>query len=239
MSRKEKVSYEEKVKACEDYLNGTTRISEIVQSLGVNKGTVFDWINKYRDIGKEALITSNKNKTYTKEFKEQVVIEYLDGDGSQEYLCNKYQISSRSILHCWIKQYNTYKELKDYDPKPEVYTKMANRKNTTKDERVEIVNYCIDHNKDYKGTAEKYDVSYSQVFNWVKKYLENGDEGLNDKRGKHKQESELSELEALQRKNKILENKLREKEKEIILLKKLKEVEGRRYFPKQSKKRNT
>ncbi|MEG0274797.1 MAG: transposase, partial [Longicatena sp.] len=80
MSRNEKVSYEEKVKACEDYLNGTTRISEIVQSLGVNKVTVSDWINKYRDIGKEALITSNKNKTYTKEFKEQVVIEYLDGD---------------------------------------------------------------------------------------------------------------------------------------------------------------
>ncbi|NCD00364.1 MAG: transposase [Bacteroidia bacterium] len=239
MSRKGKVSYEEKVKACESYLNGTTRIFAITQSLGVSKRAVLNWINKYRNIGKEALITSNNNKTYTKEFKEQVVIEYLGGNGSQEYLCNKYQISSHSILQRWIKQYNTNKELKDYDPKPEVYTKMANRKNTTKDERIEIVHYCIDHNKDYKGTATKYDVSYAQVFNWVKKYLENGDDGLNDKRGRRKQESELSELETLQRKNKILENKLREKEMEVILLKKLKEVEGRRYSPKQSKKRNT
>lgn len=239
MSRKEKVSYEEKVKACEDYLNNTTSVFAIAQSLSVNQRTVFDWINKYRDIGKESLITSNKNKTYTKEFKEQVVIEYLNGEGSLDFLCNKYGITSRSILINWIKKYNTYKELKGYDPKPEVYTKMANRKNTTKDERIEIVNYCIDHNKDYKGTAAKYDVSYSQVFNWVKKYLENGDDGLNDKRGKRKQETELSELETLQRKNKILENKLREKEMEVILLKKLKEVEGRRYSPKQSKKRNT
>lgn len=33
------------------------------------------------------------------------------------------------------------------------------------------------HNRDYKGTAEKYDVSYSQVYSWVKKY--DGNDGLN------------------------------------------------------------
>ncbi|WP_049945587.1 transposase [Candidatus Stoquefichus massiliensis] len=85
MSRKEKVSYEEKVKACEDYLNNTTSVFAIAQSLSVNQRTVFDWINKYRDIGKESLITSNKNKTYTKEFKEQVVIEYLNDEGSLDF----------------------------------------------------------------------------------------------------------------------------------------------------------
>ena len=36
-------------------------------------------------------------------------------------------------------------------------------------ERKEIVEYCIKHNHDYKGTAGIYNVSYSQVYSWVKK----------------------------------------------------------------------
>ena len=36
------------------------------------------------------------------------------------------------------------------------------RRKTTIDERKEIVNYCIEHNRNYKETASLYDVSYSQ-----------------------------------------------------------------------------
>ena len=60
-------------------------------------------------------------------------------------------------------------KLKEYDPKREVYMAEARRK-TTLEERKEIVEYCIAHNRDYKGTASLYDVSYSQVYSWVKKY---------------------------------------------------------------------
>ena len=42
------------------------------------------------------------------------------------------------------------------------------------EERIEIVNYCIANNYDYKGTADKYNVPYSQVYTWVKKVKENG-----------------------------------------------------------------
>ena len=51
----------------------------------------------------------------------------------------------------WISKYNSHEELKDYDPHPEVY--MTKRKKTTCEERKEIVQYSIDHQKDYKGTA--------------------------------------------------------------------------------------
>lgn len=51
-------------------------------------------------------------------------------------------------------------KLKDYNPKQEVYMASARRK-TTIEERKEIVFYCINNNNDYKGTAEKYNVSYS------------------------------------------------------------------------------
>ncbi|WP_026891201.1 helix-turn-helix domain-containing protein [Lacrimispora aerotolerans] len=63
------------------------------------------------------------------------------------------------------------------------------RRKTPIDERKDIVRYCIDHNRDYKGTATKYDVSYSRVYNWVR------DDGLMDKRGCHKANNEVDELE--------------------------------------------
>lgn len=45
------------------------------------------------------------------------------------------------------------------------------RRKTTMEERKKIVTYCIEHNRDYKGTAALYDVSYSQVYSWVKNMI--------------------------------------------------------------------
>ncbi len=92
--------------------------------------------------------------------------------------------------------YNANIELKDYNPKQEVYMAKARRK-TTIDERKEIVNHCIEHNRNYKETAALYNVSYSQVYSWVKKHDNDGEEGLIDKRGHHKLDDELDELERL------------------------------------------
>ena len=121
--------------------------------------------------------------------------------------------------------YNANRELKDYDPKQEVYMAEARRK-TTLEERKEIVNYCINHNRNYKNTAAKFDVSYSQVYNWVKKYDANGESGLTDKRGHHKTDDEVDELERLRRENLRLKRQLEEKDMVVELLKKVKEFEG-------------
>ena len=113
---------------------------------------------------------------------------------------------------------------------------MAYRKKTTIEERKEIVKYCLDNNKDYKTTASRYDVSYSQVYSWVKKYLSEGEEGLLDCRGKRKVESQLTELEKVQRENKILKATVKELQMERELLKKVQEIERRRSFPKRKMK---
>ena len=55
----------------------------------------------------------------------------------------------------------------------------------------------FEHGKDYTITIEKYGVSYQQIYSWVRKYNEKGAEGLVDKRGKRKPESEMTELEKL------------------------------------------
>ena len=100
------------------------------------------------------------------------------------------------------------------------------RRKTTFEERKEIVDYCIRHNRDYKNTAAKYDVSYSQVYSWVRKYDANGEAGLTDKRGRHKIDDEVDELERLRRENLRLKRQLEEKDMVVELLKKVKEFEG-------------
>jgi len=239
MGRKSKVSYEEKIKACEDYISGAASAIQLAERLNLGKGgdrRIYEWTNKYRNNGPESLLPKLKNNIYTKNFKIEVVEEYLSGGGSLEDICVKYQIPGVATLYRWISMYNDLEELRDYIPKPEVYTKMAYRKKTTQSEREEIVKYCIEHNKDYKNTAAVYNVSYNQVYTWVKKYLENGADGLSDKRGRRKEESELTEVEKLQRQNKILEAKIRELEMEAVLLKKVREIERRRSSQKQKMK---
>ena len=100
------------------------------------------------------------------------------------------------------------------------------RRKTTLEERKEIVEYCIRHNNDYKGTASRYDVSYSQVYTWVKKYRETGETGLENKRGRHKSDDEVDELERLRRENLRLKRQLEEKDMLCELLKKVREFEG-------------
>ena len=104
---------------------------------------------------------------------------------------------------------------------------MANaRRKTSLEERKEITEYCLNHSKDYKGTAALYDVSYSQVYGWVRKYLSKGEDGLRDLRGHHKTDDEVNELERLRRENLRLKRQLEERDMLVELLKKVKEFEG-------------
>ncbi len=238
MGRKSKYTIGEKIQAILDYKNGVRGKAQICNDLGLHYAgkDLYRWVNKYDKYGESAFHPKKRNKTYSKEFKEKVVREYLDGKGSTDDLIIKYDIQSAETLRKWVISYNSYGELKDYNPKGDVY--MTKSRKTTFEERIEIVKYCLDHEKEYKLAAEHFEVSYPQVYQWVKKYLESGEDGLKDNRGKRKEEAQLSELEKLQRENERLKRQLELKERENIILKKLKEVERRRYSPKVSKNRN-
>ena len=145
---------------------------------------------------------------------------------SVDEIVAKHRISSKTVLRDWIKRYNANMELKDFEPKREVYMAESRRK-TTLEERKEIAEYCISHGRDYKNTAARYDVSYSQVYTWVKKYTAKGDAGLADRRGHHKTDDEVDELERLRRENLRLKRQLKEQGMLVELLKKVRDFEGR------------
>lgn len=227
MGRKAKYSKEIKIQICKDYLEGRKGIAKIIQELNLNlsyNSMIYEWIHKYEIHGESAFEERNFNRDYTKEFKAKVVQEYINGLGSIRNLAAKYNITN-SMVRNWVKKYNSNIELKDYYPAPEVY--MKDTLKTTLEERIEIVKYCIDHEKNYKETCIKYNCKYAQLYQWVKKYEQLGEEGLSDNRGKRKVEEELTELEIAQKKIAQLEREKEEFRKRYELLKKAEEIERR------------
>ena len=217
-------SPEFRAKVSQEYLDGGGSYNYLAAKYDIGYTTLKEWIAKYKMYGIAAFITKTGNASYSSDFKMMCVEAVLTGDGSVDDIVAKYNISSRKVLRNWISSYNANRELKDYAPKREVYMAKARRK-TTIEERKQIVKYCIEHNRDYKGTASIYEVSYSQVYSWVKKYDANGEEGLADKRGCHKNDDEVDELERLRRENVRLKRLLEEKDMLAELLKKVQEFE--------------
>ena len=221
---KSKWSPEFRATVSQEYLDGLGSAQSLAKKYHVGRTTIHKWVTAYRIHGIGAFSTKVGNASYTKEFKTMCVEAVISGLGSSVEIGARYNVYP-AVLESWIKMYNANRELKDYDPKREVYMAEARRK-TTLEERKEIVEYCIVHGRDYKGTASKYDVSYSQVYSWVKKYEENGEEALADKRGHHKADEEVDEQERLRRENLRLKRQLEEKDMFVELLKKVKEFEG-------------
>ena len=186
-----------RAKIAQEYLNGNCSRKDLSKKYNIPESTIRDWINVYKTHGINAFINTNGNKQYTKDFKIQCVEAVLKGESSVLDVVSQYQISSSHMLREWISLYNANRELK------------------------EIVDYCINHNRDYKGTASIYNVSYSQVYSWVKKYDVQGDDGLTDRRGRHKTDEEVNELERLRRENIRLKRQLQEKDMLNELLKKV------------------
>lgn len=208
------------------YLAGEASYRRLAIEYGISEFTLQKWTARYREHGAKAFYRSLGNASYSKEFKIKCVEAVLSGKASVNAIVAKYNISARSVLRSWILKYTANIELTDYEPKREVYMAEAHRK-TTLEERQEIVEHCMTHGNDYKGTAVRYDVSYHQVYDWVRRYREHGDDGLLDKRGRRKKDDELSELERLQRENKRLKRQLDEAQMLNMLLKKVQEFEGR------------
>ena len=103
---------------------------------------------------------------------------------------------------------------------------MRKARSTTYEERLAIVQDCLIHDKNYGAMALKYQCSYQQVRNWVKRYEEMGSAGLEDRRGRRAgtlpsrtpEEEMRDRIAELERRNRDLQM-------ENDVLKKLRELE--------------
>lgn len=227
MGRKSKFSVDEKLKCVLRCLEGKDSINHTATLIGVDSETLRQWIHNYQSLGMDGLHTTSKNSSYSTALKEIAVKDYMGGAGSLSDICKKYSIRSTRQLRNWILKYNSHEKLKASGTGGMPI--MTTGRKTTYDERIEIVKYCIEHQNNYTETAQKYQVSYQQVYMWTSKYQKDGIEFLQDRRGKRKSEDQMSELEKLKAQNKLLEAQNYRQQMEIDFLKKLEEIERRRY----------
>jgi len=237
MSRTQKYPQEIILQSIADHASGRKSTREIGQNLGVTERTVRMWIMKNELAGPVAFEPRVRNQAYTKEAKLDAIEAYQRGEGTLEEISYSRGISTPTQLREWIKKYNGHEEIRDYDPKGDVY--MTKGRATTYEERIEIVNWCKTHDQSYKLTAEQYKVSYGQVYAWMAKYRTKGEAGLTDERGHRKPEETLTPEEKQARELKRLQAEIEWLKMENEVLKKVKEVERRLYSEKSGKKRNT
>jgi transposase len=221
------VSPTTKLLAVKEYLNGNGSLTTIAQKYGITATPFKKWVAKYKAFGESAFLRNGHNAFYTAEFKTVVAQAYINGEGSLHDLAIKYKIPTQDTVKRWSIKYNGHEEMKTSGTGG--ITIMAKGRKTTYEERVEIIRYCIEHEMNYAIAAEKYQVSYQQVYQWINKYNSNGVEGLLDRRGKRKPENEMTEIEKLRAENKLLQAEKRKAELEITFLKKLEEIERRRF----------
>jgi transposase len=227
MSHKAKISGLEKVAAIETYLRGEDSLNHLATLLGVAYPSVYQWLQTYQSLGANGLLNTCKNTAYAEELKTYAVEDYLSGAGSHMEICKKYGIKSTSQLRNWISKYNGHEKLKSSGTGG--VSIMTKGRKTTYEERVEIIKYCIEHQNNYAKTAQKYQVSYQQVYSWTTKYETDGVDALQDKRGKRKSVDKMSEIEKLRSENNLLEAKNKRQQMEIDFLKKLEEIERWRF----------
>jgi transposase len=227
VSGRTKYTAEEKYEILMEYVNGDNSIQEIHIKYSISAYAFYKWRYNYERYGIDGLRESETYKKYSRELKEQVVLEYLSGRYSQRELVRKYELTDKSVLKRWINNYNSHREV---TAKPKGMRKsMTKGRSTSLRERTEIVQYCIDHKNNYQHTAEEYKVSYQQVYQWVKKYESGGENALQDTRGKKKAETELVPEEKMKLEMKRLEVENERLRAENAFLKKLEELERRRY----------
>ena len=206
-------------------LVGKETQSHAAGRLGISISSLQQWISIYKSEGEGAFLVTG-NKRYSKELKEQAVLDYLSGRGSLQEICQRNGIRAKSKLQNWIKRYNGHEELKTSGTGGTGI--MTKGRKTSFDERIEIVQYCIAHDYNYLETAAAYDVSYQQARSYTVKYESGGINALQDRRGRKKPVEEMSELERLRAENKILRAAKERAEMEASFLKKLDEIERRR-----------
>ena len=101
-----KYSYEFKQKVVQEYLNGKGSYEYISkQSNMPDKKQVRIWVNAYKELGKEGLMRSRKNKNYSFQFKLSVVELYLTSEVSYQELALSQGIKNPSLIVKWVNDF--------------------------------------------------------------------------------------------------------------------------------------
>ena len=227
---KRKVTAEKLIEAIKRYMNGEGSEKSIAQEYGLKQTRIHYAVMLYKEKGSISITDQEHNNRYSPELKEKAVKEYLDGNGSMKQIAAKYGLRSSTTLEHWIKVYNSGKR---FQHKMSGGSRMKETRPATVEERSQIAKDCIANGGNYGETAFKFNVSYQQVYQWVKKFKEKGSAGLEDRRGKRlKDQAPRTREEELEIEIAKLKHELYMTKMERDVIKKLDEIERRDAYHK-------
>ncbi|WP_188391910.1 helix-turn-helix domain-containing protein, partial [Compostibacillus humi] len=110
--RSSKHTLNERIEVVLRVMEGSASVSRIAEEYAVDRTTINLWVRKYKADGVDGLKDSRAWKGYSSELKREAVEYYLNGEGSLRTTCEKFNISSHSVLRHWINQYTSGKKIK-------------------------------------------------------------------------------------------------------------------------------
>lgn len=170
MSRK-RYDEEFKRKVIQEHEAAGISCYQLGQTYGVDAKCVRSWCRLYKQFGDAYLTANHSNLNYSAEFKLQVVHAYLAGGKTYQSVAAEYEIFAPTTVRQWVMMYNNHEELMDSRPEGSFDMVKDTTRKTTLEERIRIVEHCIANNNDYALSAREFQVSYGQVYSWVKKYI--------------------------------------------------------------------
>ena len=228
--RERKLKTEELLQAVKQYVRNEGSLEENARRYKVSRDVIRTAAALYKTKVAAALFEHSHNNVYSEELKRNAVIEYLSGGASLLETSAKYGLRSTKQLRNWIKVYNSGEGFRH---NMSGGSRMKEARATTIEERIQIAKDCIANGGNYGETAIKFNVSYQQVYQWVKKFKEKGNAGLEDRRGKRlKDQTPRTREEELEIEVARLKHELYMTQMERDLLKKLDEIERREAYRK-------
>lgn len=219
MSKRVKFTAEEKMFFVLKFRELNISLLAFCRLYNVESTAIHRWSIKYGHGGLEKLEEIKIKALYSSHTLVNSVQDYLTGEFSMLQIVKKYNLSGDNVLRQWLKWYNT--------PKWNVKIgEFMAREKISKDDKIKMVLQHINENISIKKIAVQNNVSEWQLRDWVRKYKLLGESVLGDNRGIRKDDSQLSNEQILKKRNKELEDKNRKLEAELLLLKKLKLLEG-------------
>src|SRR5699024_896836 len=137
--RMTKHTLNERIEAVLGVIEHKKSVNAVAKDYDVDKTTIRSWVYKYQTDGVDGLKAPKNCKRYSEELKIQAVNCYLNGEGSQRAICEKFNIPNHSVLCKWINLYTSGKGMKSTKERG---TMLKGRK-TTLNERLEIAQYTI------------------------------------------------------------------------------------------------
>ncbi|MFW8052653.1 transposase, partial [Vagococcus fluvialis] len=101
-----KYNYTFKHKVVREYLNSDVSYSFLIKKYGIKSNSqIYNWLNSYREFGKDGLRLVKKNKTYSIQFKLNAIELYLTSKKSYQETANTLGMNNSSLIANWLRQF--------------------------------------------------------------------------------------------------------------------------------------